>query len=75
MPIHFMDDESSYFTSIRTVLYIYSVFVICKGRFLSYAVYKIFCIKVYRRTDNGLQLQLKHVAMNKVIKLVFCVTD
>jgi len=47
----------------------------CKGRFLSHAVHNISCINIYKRTDNGLQLQLKHVAMNKLIKLMFCVTD
>jgi len=57
------------------VLYIYGVFLMCKGRFLLYAVHNISCIKVYKRTDNGSQLELKHVAMNKPIKLVFCVTD
>ena len=46
-----------------------------KGRFLSYAVHNISYIKVYKRTDNGSQLQLKHVAMHKPIKLMFCATD
>jgi 6-phosphogluconolactonase (cycloisomerase 2 family) len=57
------------------VLYIYSVFLMCKGRFLSYAVYHFSCIEVYKRPDDGLQLELKYVATNKQIKLVFCVAD
>ena len=42
----------------------------CKGRFLSYAVHSISCVTVYKRIDNGSQLELKHVAMDKLMKLV-----
>jgi len=43
-------------------------------RFLSYAVYNFSCIKVYRRPADGSLLEPKHVAVNKLIKLLFCVT-
>jgi hypothetical protein len=33
------------------------------------------CIKVYKRPEDGSYLESKYVAVNKVIKLVLCVTD
>ena len=34
----------------------------------------IFCfITVYKRPDNGSQLEPKHVAVNKLIRVVLCV--
>jgi len=41
----------------------------------SYALYKISCIRVHKRPDEGSQFELKHAAMTKLIKLVLCVTD
>jgi len=39
-------------------------------------MYNFFCINVYKIPDNGLQLELKHVAMNTLLtELVLCVTD
>jgi len=37
--------------------------------------YIIFPVSVYIRPDDGSQLQLKHVAVNKLIKLVICAAD
>jgi hypothetical protein len=39
----------------------------------SYAAYNFSCIN-FKRPDDGSQLELKHAAMNKLIKTV-CVTD
>jgi hypothetical protein len=32
------------------------------------AVYNFSCFNIYKRPDNGLQLEMKHVAVNKLIK-------
>jgi len=37
--------------------------------------YNSSCIKVYIGPHDGLQLELKHVAVNKLIKLVLYVAD
>jgi len=37
--------------------------------------YYVSYIKVYERPENGSHLMLKYVVVNKIIKLVFCVTD
>jgi len=41
----------------------------------SYAVYNFSCIRVYVRPDDGPQLQPKHAAVNKLVKLVICAAD
>lgn len=53
----------------------YNVFLMWTWRCLSYAVYNFSCIRIYKKPHNGLQLELTHVAMNKLIKLALCVTD
>ena len=40
-----------------------------------YTIYNFSCIKVYERPEDGSHLEPKHVAVNKRIKLVLCVTD
>ena len=61
-----MAGDPSYFLYIQTALYIYHVSLMWKGRF-SYAVYNFSYINVFRRHDAS-QLELKHVAMNKIDK-------
>jgi len=38
----------------------------------SYAICNFPCINVHKRPDDGSPLQPKHVAVNKLVKLVFC---
>jgi len=48
-------------------LYIYILYV--KGKIsILIAVNKLSCVNIYKRPHNGTYLELKHVAMNKLIK-------
>ena len=42
-------------------------------RLSSYAICNFPCINVHKKPDDGSPLQPKHVAVNKLIKLAFCV--
>ena len=53
-------------------LYIYDVFLKLRGR-SPYAVYNFSCITVYRRPDDGSQLQLKYADVEKSDKNQGCV--
>jgi len=39
------------------------------------ATYSFSCIEVYKRPDDGLQLEPKHRTVKKLVTLVLCVTD
>jgi hypothetical protein len=62
-----MAGDPSYFLYSKTVLYIYQVSLMWKGRF-SYAIYNFSYIIVYRRPGDASQLELKHVTVNKIDK-------
>ena len=50
------------------VLYIYSVFLMWKRRFNFYEICNFSYISVYKRPDDGSQLDRKRVAVNKLVK-------
>jgi hypothetical protein len=67
-----------YFIHSETVLYIYSRMDFLCEREVSFlcSIISFSCISVYKRPDDGSQLEPKHVAMNKLTKTsVLCVAD
>ena len=41
----------------------------------SYALYNFSCIRIYKTPEDVSQMEAKHVAVNKLLKLALCVAD